>query len=76
VALLAKWKWRLGVEKVGVWMDILESMYGKWKVMKNVGENRKQSSWWKNLCKIYHVGNQSNWFDKNINWVLSDGNQI
>jgi len=26
-AQIAKWKWRFGVEKVGVWKDVLESRY-------------------------------------------------
>jgi len=47
--------------------------------MNSVGESQKQSGWWKDLCiicKIYDGGNQSNWFDNNINWILRDGKQI
>jgi len=69
-------KWRFGVGKEGVWKDILESRYGNWKDMKIVGRNRKQSNWWKDLCKICDVGNQLNWFDNNIKWVLGNGKKI
>jgi len=41
-----------------------------------VGESQKQSSWWKDLCRICDVRNQDNWFDNSINWVLRDGKQI
>jgi len=44
--------------------------------MESVGENHKQSSWWKDLCTIFDVRNQSNWFDDNISWALCDGKQI
>lgn len=79
VALIVKWKWRFGVERDGVWKDILESRYDTWRDMNSVGESQKQSGWWKDLCiicKIYDGGNQSNWFDNNINWILRDGKQI
>jgi len=67
VALVAKWKWRYGMEKDGIWKDILESRYGTWRHMNSVGESRKQSSWWKDLCRICDVGNHDNWFDNSIN---------
>jgi len=44
--------------------------------MKSDRENLKQSSWWKDLCKICVVRNQINWFDNNINWVLRDRKHI
>jgi len=28
VVLLAKWKWRLGRPKLGLWREVLESRYG------------------------------------------------
>jgi len=74
--LIAKWKWRFGVEKKGVWKDLLESRYDTWRDMKSDRENLKQSSWWKDLCKICDVRNQINWFDNNINWILRDGKLI
>jgi len=70
VALLAKWKWRLGVEKGGVWKDVLESRYDTWRDMKSTVRNLKQSTWWKDLCKIWDGANEGNWFDNNINLVL------
>jgi len=38
--------------------------------------NLKQSTCWKDLCKICDRANEGNWFDNNINWVLRDGCSI
>jgi len=35
IALLAKWKWRLGSEKVGEWKNVFEFRYGDWRDMAN-----------------------------------------
>ena len=40
MALLAKWKWRLGIEKGGVWKDVLESRYGTWRDMKSCEKSK------------------------------------
>jgi len=45
VALLAKWKWRLGGPKVGLWREVLESRYGTWRELDINLLNRTQS-WW------------------------------
>jgi len=44
--------------------------------MKSTVRNIKQSTWWKDLCKIYNGANEGNLFDNNINWVLGDGHSI
>jgi len=59
-ALLAKWSWRYTTLEVGLWRDILEARYGTWR---NMNVTRKQSLWWKDLCKISGRGTQGNWFD-------------
>lgn len=41
--LLAKWKWRLGMEEGGAWRDILDSIYGSWRDMKISMVNNKSS---------------------------------
>jgi len=43
--LVAKWKWRLGVGKTGLWKEILESRYGGWREMPNTMTDRKSSYW-------------------------------
>jgi len=73
--LIEKWKWRFGVDKNGVWKDLLETRYDTWRGMKSDRKNLKQSSWWKDLCKICDVRNKINWFDNNINCVLREVGQ-
>jgi len=43
--LLAKGKWRFGVEKASVWRDILESRYDSWREMGTNMRVWSQSSW-------------------------------
>jgi len=31
--MLAKWKWRLGMETHELWREVLESKYGTWRSM-------------------------------------------
>ena len=42
-ALIAKWKWRLGVEEDGLWKEVLESIYGSLKNLNVDLTNRKCS---------------------------------
>jgi len=42
-ALVAKWKWRLGIGKMGVWKEVLESRYGGWREMPRTTVDRKNS---------------------------------
>jgi len=49
VALLAKWKWRLGLKEVGEWKDVIKSRYGDWRDMATSIVDRKSSYWWKDL---------------------------
>jgi len=51
-ALLAKWKWRLGIEEKGLWKNILESKYGSWKSLDDRKSDQRESKWWKDLRKI------------------------
>jgi len=74
--LVAKWKWELQMEEVGVWRDTLESRYGTWRDMRVTMADRKSSSWWRDLCRISDAGNQFNWFKSTIRWKLENGNQI
>jgi len=53
--LLAKWKWRIVVEVVGLWKEIIDSRYSSWKDMKVTMEDRKSSIWWRDICRICDV---------------------
>jgi len=76
VAFLTKWKWRTGVDDGGVWRDILESTYGSWRDMRVTMEDKKSYFWWRDLSKICHDGNETNWFDNRIRWKLGNGKRI
>ncbi|XP_027905945.1 uncharacterized protein LOC114165552 [Vigna unguiculata] len=52
-ALLAKWKWRLGVEDHGVWKQILDSKYGSWRVLGQLQRGGKTST---KCVEILRVG--------------------
>jgi len=75
-ALLAKWKWRLGVGEKGVWRNIIESRYGNWREMRKFMVDKKSSYWWKDLCLICEVDKVSNWFDRRIKWKHGNGGKI
>jgi len=62
-ALLAKWKWRYGVSEEGLWRDILEARYRNWRNMNATLALRKESLWWKDLCRVCGKGLQGNCFD-------------
>jgi len=37
---------------------------------------RKNSTWWKDLCKACDVGNNDNCFDNNVKWYIKDGKNV
>jgi len=43
MALLGKWRWRLGKDHTGIWKDILESKYGSWRTLKDVKDSYHES---------------------------------
>ena len=75
-ALLAKWKWRIGMEDGGAWKDILESRYGSWRDMRVTMDDKKSSTWWRDMSRICGVRNKTNWFDNKIRWRLGNENRI
>jgi len=56
-ALLAKWNWRYRTLEDGLWRDVLEARYGSWRNMDVSLIHRKQSLWWKDLCRDKWQGN-------------------
>ena len=75
-ALLAKWKWRLGIEEKGLWKDILESKYGSWKSLDDRKSDQRESKWWKDLRKICGSSDDKTWFDKSVYWKVGSGTRI
>jgi len=75
-AFIAKWKWRLGSEYGRGWKEVIESIYGDWRNMRNSMIDRRSSNWWKDLEIINEVNKESNWFDQRIRWHLGNGSEI
>jgi len=75
-ALLAKWNLRYRTSKDGLWRDILEARYRSWRNMDVSLIYRKQSLWWKDLCRISGKGIQGNWFKGRSRWGLEDRSHV
>jgi len=73
VALLAKWKWRLGTEDNGLWKQVLESKYGSWKNLNDPITLRFASRWWKDIHKVCGSTTRGLWFDNSVQWVVGEG---
>ena len=71
-ALLAKWLWRLGSTKYGLWKEVLESRYGlRWLSNSYVPkQNRFTSRWWVDLFKASISDQGINWFNQNMVWKV------
>jgi len=52
IALLGKWKWRLGKKERGLWRDIITSKYGSLRALNESKDNRYDSLWWRDLGKV------------------------
>jgi len=76
VALLAKWKWRLGMEDKGLWKQVLESKYGSWRNLNDSNISRSASRWWMDIYNVCGSTTQGLWFDKSFEWVLGEGNKV
>ena len=75
-ALLAKWKWRLGIDEKGLWKDILESIYGSWKSQDDRKTIQSEYRWWKDLRKICGSSDDRKWFEENVRWKVGSGSRI
>jgi len=40
LALLEKWNWRMGMDKGGLWKEIMESKFASWRTINNITENK------------------------------------
>jgi len=76
MALLGKWRWRLGKDHTGIWKDILESKYGSWRTLEDVKDSYHESWWWRDIRRITSGGQRDNWFSRNIKWSVGKGNRI
>jgi len=75
-ALLAKWKWRLGLEEKGMWKEVLESKYGSWRSLDVRKSVQKESRWWKDLRKICESGEDKILFEENVRWKVGSRTRI
>jgi len=73
---IEKWRWRLGMEKEGLWKKILESKYGSSRTLNNSENGKKESRWWRDLRRIRSEAKQGKWFQNNIEWIIGNVNKI
>jgi len=59
-AILAKWKWRLGMKDKGLWREVVESKYGSWRNLNEIVVPKSASRWWKDIHKVC---GSSIWFE-------------
>jgi len=76
IALLAKWKWRLGMEDKGLWREVLESKYGSWRNLNEIVIPKSASRWWKDIHKVCGSSTQGAWFENCKNWVIGKGDKV
>jgi len=56
MALLGKWKWRLGKEDPRLWKEILDSKYGSWRALDEAKGSKLESWWWRDIKKLCGKG--------------------
>ena len=66
MALLGKWKWRLGRDEPGLWKEVLLSKYGSWRALDKGIDGNYDSWWWRNIRKICGGRQITSLFDRNI----------
>jgi len=76
LALLGKWIWRLGLDKGGLWKEILVSKYGGWRSLREGGKCRRSSLWWKDLKEVWASEGWGRSFEDGFKWKVGDGNDI
>jgi len=73
VGLLAKWKWRLGTSKEGLWWEILQARYECWRKMGVSSGSGIEFVWWKDLIRVCGNVTQGNWLDGRLQLCVGDG---
>ena len=64
--LVAKWKWRLGTSKEGLWWEFLQARYDCWRDIGVSSGSSKDSMWWKDLTRVCGNATEGNWFDRRL----------
>jgi len=76
LALLGKWIWRLGMDKGGLWKEILVSKYGGWRSLREGGKVSRGSLWWKDLKHVWDSEGWGRSFEDGIKWKVGDDKDI
>lgn len=74
--LIAKWMWKLKVEKYGFWRQMVLSKYEDNENVRRKPTSKAKSWWWKDLCHLYEEGHLSSWFYRQLTWKLGTTNDI
>ena len=76
LALLGKWVWWLGSDKSGLWKEILDSMYGGWRSLREGGKDNNDSLWWKDLREVCSLEGWGRNFEEALIWKVGIGKEI
>lgn len=79
LSLLAKWRWRLLVDKKASWQNILKSRYRSMGNEQQVGHwtSSISSQWWRDLCALDQGNHASlNWFYNELGRKVGNGKDI
>jgi len=59
-----------------LWKDILECIYGTSRKLNENGNSGLVSRWWSDLRRVFGIGVERNWFDKNIKLEIGTKTKI
>ena len=76
MALLSKWKWRLGSEKYDLWKEELESKYESWRMLDSRGLWKRSLNDGRILKKLSGKMYNGQWFRENIRWKMGNDSKI
>ncbi|XP_068477366.1 uncharacterized protein [Phaseolus vulgaris] len=76
LALLGNWIWRLGMDRGGLWKEILDSKYGGWRSLREDNKFNRGSLWWKDLKEVWNSEGWGRSFEYGVKWKVGDGKEI
>jgi len=76
LALLGKWKWHLLRNQGELWAKVVESKYGGWRGLEEVGRAANESAWWKDLKKVAIQSYQGRALQDGFRWKVGVGDKI
>jgi len=75
-ALLAKWMWKLKVDKSKIWRDVILCKFVVSDNNRRTITSKAQSWWLRDMCNLCEEGQLESWFHKQITWKVRTRNNI